>query len=120
MPFNPLCWWLGQGQCVQFAQLKRRDFIVLFGGAVRWPLAARAQQPEPMRQIAVLTVLPENDPENKARLGGFTQEIEGLGWSEGRAAVNQPILNSGQSTACEITRMRAHARRPKGSRSLPC
>jgi putative ABC transport system substrate-binding protein len=69
------------------ATLKRREFILTLGGAAAaWPLAARAQQPEPMRRIAVLTVLPENDPENKARLEGFTQGLEGLGWSEGRNA----------------------------------
>jgi len=62
----------------------RRDFITLLGGAVSWPLAARAQQGERMRHIGVLMGLAEHDPDTRARLAGFRQGLERHGWSEGR------------------------------------
>ena len=65
--------------------MKRRDFHHAFGGAAAaWPLAARAQQAERIRRIAVLMGLAEDDPETKARLARFRKDIEKLGWSEGR------------------------------------
>jgi putative ABC transport system substrate-binding protein len=65
--------------------MKRREFITLLGGAVAtWPLATRAQQPPQMRRIAVLVLSAENDPDTTARLAGFRQELERLGWAEGR------------------------------------
>ena len=70
---------------MQFDQLKRRDFITLLGGvAVAWPLAARAQQPEPMRRIGVLMLYPETDPEGQLRATAFRQGLQKLGWIVGR------------------------------------
>src|SRR5215831_10320772 len=65
--------------------MRRRDFVTLLGGAAAaWPLAARAQDPEGMRRIGVLMGLSEDDPETKARVVKFRQELERLGWTEGR------------------------------------
>jgi ABC-type uncharacterized transport system substrate-binding protein len=64
--------------------VRRREFITLLGGAAAaWPLAARAQQGERVRRIDVLESGAEDDPVPKARLAGFRQGLERLGWSEG-------------------------------------
>jgi putative ABC transport system substrate-binding protein len=64
--------------------MRRREFITLLGGAAAvWPLAARAQQPERIRRIGVLTYLAADDAEGQAPLAAFTQALKQLGWSEG-------------------------------------
>jgi putative ABC transport system substrate-binding protein len=65
--------------------MRRREFITLIGGAAAtWPLAARAQQPEPMRRIGVLMNRAADDAEGHAFVAAFQQVLQQLGWSDGR------------------------------------
>jgi putative tryptophan/tyrosine transport system substrate-binding protein len=63
----------------------RREFTMLLGGAaVLWPLAARAQQPEPMRRIGVLMSTTETEPEEKSIVAAFVSTLASAGWTPGR------------------------------------
>ena len=62
--------------------MRRRKFITLLGGAAGWPLAARAQQPERMRQIGMLMSTAVDDPEGQARMAAFQQGLQQLGWTQ--------------------------------------
>jgi len=60
--------------------MRRREFIAGLGGAAAaWPLAARAQQGNPVRRIGLLI-----DPISKASVSAFTQALADLGWTDGR------------------------------------
>ena len=62
--------------------MKRREFITLLGGAVAWPVATNAQQPESMRRIGVLTG-GADDPDMQANIAAFLQVLQQFGWSDG-------------------------------------
>jgi putative ABC transport system substrate-binding protein len=64
--------------------MNRREFITLFGGAVAWPLAARAQEAVQMKHIGVLMGRSESDREGQAFVAAFREELQKLGWAEGR------------------------------------
>jgi putative ABC transport system substrate-binding protein len=64
--------------------VKRREFITLLGGGAAWPLAARAQQSNRMRRIAVLMNLSVSDAVGQARVAAFSRGLQELGWTEGR------------------------------------
>ena len=72
--FEPLgCFVQSQG-----ASMQRRDFLGVLGGVAAWPIAVRAQQLDRIRRVGMLVAF--DDPDIKV----FRQELERLGWSEGR------------------------------------
>src|SRR5271155_3600982 len=64
--------------------LARRKFIAALGSAAAWPLAARAQQPEQMRRVGVLMPFSSDDQEVKNELTAFAQQLQSLGWTDGK------------------------------------
>ena len=65
--------------------IERRKFLATLGGAaVAWPLAVRAQQPERVGRIGVLMAYAQNDREYQSYLAAFREELQKLGWTEGR------------------------------------
>jgi putative ABC transport system substrate-binding protein len=65
--------------------MRRREFVALLVGATTtWPLAARAQQTDRVRRIGVLMGWPESDPEAQSERAAFVQELQKLGWADGR------------------------------------
>src|SRR5262249_37866046 len=65
--------------------MRRRQFIALFGGAAAtWPLAARAQQRERLRHVAILVGAARDTPGAQDRDTAFLQAFEQLGWTNGR------------------------------------
>ena len=64
--------------------IRRREFITLIGGAAAaWPMAARAQQRERVRRVAIVMPYAKGDSEHEARVRAFKQELAKLGWADG-------------------------------------
>jgi putative ABC transport system substrate-binding protein len=73
--------------------MRRREFITLLGGAaIAWPRVVRAQQPDRIRRIGVLTPFDENDPEAKTYLSGFTHGLARLWRDQGKPQQARELL----------------------------
>jgi putative ABC transport system substrate-binding protein len=65
--------------------MKRRTILVLLGGgAIGWPLVARAQPPDRVRRLGLLLPYIQSDPQAQARVGAFTGTLHERGWTDGQ------------------------------------
>jgi putative tryptophan/tyrosine transport system substrate-binding protein len=65
--------------------MRRRQFILLFGGAaIMWPRGARAQKPDRVRRIGVLMAFAAGDAEGLLRAKALSQGLQDLGWVVGQ------------------------------------
>src|SRR5262245_20077624 len=64
--------------------MRRRDFIAALSSAVAWPLAARAQQADRMRQVGMLLSGTADDAAFQTWVGAFLQGFAQSGWVAGR------------------------------------
>jgi putative tryptophan/tyrosine transport system substrate-binding protein len=64
--------------------MKRREFIAGLAGAVAYPLATQAQQPERVRRIGVIMAIEGDDTERQVRITALKRGLEHAGWIDGR------------------------------------
>jgi putative tryptophan/tyrosine transport system substrate-binding protein len=65
--------------------VRRRDFIICLGGAVTWPLAARAQQPASgVPRVGYWVSSSETSLEGQLRFAAFRKALAQSGWTDGR------------------------------------
>jgi putative ABC transport system substrate-binding protein len=62
--------------------VRRREFILLIGGAAVWPLAARAQQPGKLPLVGML--VPGTQTTHGQWFAALVQRLREFGWIEGR------------------------------------
>jgi putative tryptophan/tyrosine transport system substrate-binding protein len=67
---------------MQLDRLKRREFMALAGGAIAWPLAARAQQGGRVKRLGML--IGGTDAQYAEQNNQLLDALGSLGWTEGR------------------------------------
>src|SRR5262245_2766895 len=82
--------------------MRRRDVLGALGSTVAWPITAHAQQGDRMRRVGVLIGYSETDAAAQAQVAALRQELQNLGWDEGRNIridVRFPAADAGRARA---------------------
>src|SRR3954471_11465588 len=77
------------------AEMRRREFITLIGGAAVWPFAARAQQPGKLPTIGFLGASTPSAWSSWS--AAFVQRLRELGWMDGRTVAIEYRWADGRS-----------------------
>src|SRR5258707_1041157 len=80
--------------------MKRREFVAALGGAVAWPLAARAQQSSRMKRIAMVspaTKIGDMGVNGNRFYRMIFEELSRLGYDEGRNLVVERYSGEGRT-----------------------
>jgi putative ABC transport system substrate-binding protein len=64
--------------------MRRREFIVVLGGAAAWSYDVLAQKSDGVRRVGVIMGFGDSDEVWQAFLATFRQALQDLGWIEGR------------------------------------
>ena len=103
MALNPSAW---------EKPMRRRDFInLLYGSAVAWPLAVRAQQGQ-NNKLPIVGILGINQAVWRPWTADFVTRLSALGWIEGRNVIVEYRWSEGKpqheaETAAEFVRLKA-------------